>query len=529
MVERPRGTNDWGPEDMAKRRFVESRFIQLAESFGFREVSTPTFESLELFTAKSGRGIVKELYAFKDQGGRALALRPEFTASILRFYVSSLRSRPKPLKLYTTGNAFRYEEPQRGRYREFSQLNAEIIGGAALPSDAEALALAIGTMRAIGLKQVKARIGNIGILRSYLPFPPADQGLVLHSLDKRNFPMLEAELARLGRKDLASPLRKVIELSGDASVLDDAAKILGASAKEGLAYLRDLAGLLDDYGIRRSDYAFAMGVVRGLDYYTGMVFEIDSPNLGAEKQVGGGGAYRLAEVFGGEAVAQTGFALGLDRLVMSAEAERTIEPPRPLDAYIVPVGDGSRKTAMQILTSLRAAGPGAAAVGETRFPEEPIPAREHLVDHPEVLVHVLAELGPPHLQDMPRPSGPGLHLLEHPSFVVAPQDRRDLRHDVAPHAFFEDLMAPLFDGHRQALVVPRIEGRARFLPLQEIGDVVPHHRLAVPHQGRDIVLARGLDQFRLVVVRDVPGVEVDALEGEHPVRGDAVVADWHRI
>src|SRR5438552_4298929 len=358
MFERPRGTNDWGPEDMAKRRFVESRFIQLAESFGFREVSTPTFESLELFTAKSGPGIAKELYAFKDQGGRDLALRPEFTASILRFYVSSLRSRPKPLKLYTTGNAFRYEEPQRGRYREFSQLNAEIIGGAALPSGAEALALAIGTMRAIGLKQVQARIGNIGILRSYLPFSPADQGVVLHSLDKRNFPMLEAELGRLGRKDLASPLRKVIELSGDASVLDDASKILGASAKEGLAYLRDLAGLLDDYGIRRSDYAFDLGVVRGLDYYTGMVFEIDSPNLGAEKQVGGGGAYRLAEVFGGEAVAQTGFALGLDRLVMSAEAERTIEPPRPLDAYIVPVGDGSRKKAIQILTSLRDAGLG---------------------------------------------------------------------------------------------------------------------------------------------------------------------------
>src|SRR6059036_3219138 len=112
MFERPRGTNDWGPEDMAKRRFVESRFVQLAESFGFREVSTPTFESLDLFTAKSGQTIVRELYAFKDQGGRDLALRPEFTASILRFYVSDLRSRPKPLKLYSTGNVFRYEEPQ---------------------------------------------------------------------------------------------------------------------------------------------------------------------------------------------------------------------------------------------------------------------------------------------------------------------------------------------------------------------------------------------------------------------------------
>src|SRR5213592_3147361 len=359
MFERPRGTNDWGPEDMAKRRFVESRFIELAESFGFREVSTPTFESLELFTAKSGPAIVRELYAFKDQGGRDLALRPEFTASILRFYVSDLRSRPKPLKLYSTGNVFRYEEPQKGRYREFAQVNAEIIGGAPLASDGEALALGIGTMRAIGLKQVKARIGNIGILRGFLPFAPADQAVVLHSLDKRNFAMLDAELARLGRKDLAAPLRKLVELSGDASVLNDAGKVLGESAKEGLDYLRDLAGLLDDYGISRSDYAFDMGVVRGLDYYTGMVFEIDSPNLGAEKQVGGGGAYRLAEVFGGEPVAQTGFALGLDRLVMAAEAEGTLEAPRPLDAYIVPVGDTARKRAIQVRTSLRAEGLGA--------------------------------------------------------------------------------------------------------------------------------------------------------------------------
>ena len=352
MVERPRGTNDWGPQDMAKRRFVESRFIQLAESFGFREVSTPTFESLELFTAKSGLGIVRELYAFKDQGGRDLALRPEFTASILRFYVSSLRSLPKPLKLYTAGNAFRYEEPQKGRYREFYQLNAEIIGGASLPSDAEAVALAIGTMRAIGLKQVKARIGNIGVLRSFLPFSPTDQSIVLHSLDKRNFPMLDAELARLGRKDLSTPLRKLVELSGDASILNDAAKVLGGASTEGLDYLRDLAGFLDDYGVSRSDYTFDMGVVRGLDYYTGMVFEIDSPNLGSEKQVGGGGAYSLAEVFGGERVAQTGFALGLDRLVMAAEAEGTTEAAQALDAYVIPIGNEMRKRASQVVSML---------------------------------------------------------------------------------------------------------------------------------------------------------------------------------
>src|SRR2546427_8186844 len=196
VFERPRGTNDWGPEDMAKRRFVESRFIQLAESFGFREVSTPTFESLELFTAKSGPAIVRELYAFKDQGGRDLALRPEFTASILRFYVSDLRSRPKPLKLYSTGNVFRYEEPQKGRYREFSQVNAEIIGGAPLPPDAEAPPLGIGTIRASGVGQGEGRARTNGDLRRYFPFAPPDQAGGFDFLRKTEFSMFGAALGR---------------------------------------------------------------------------------------------------------------------------------------------------------------------------------------------------------------------------------------------------------------------------------------------------------------------------------------------
>ncbi len=171
--------------------------------------------------------------------------------------------------------------------------------------------------------------------------------------------MLDGELARLGKKDLSEPLRQVIGLRGGVKVLDEAAEILSGAGKEGFDALRRLASLLASYGVARSDYSFDMGVVRGLDYYTGMVFEIDSPNLGAEKQVGGGGAYSLAEVFGGERVVQTGFALGLDRLVMAAEAEGTIEPARAVDAYIVPIGDAAQAKAIEVLTSLRAAGLGA--------------------------------------------------------------------------------------------------------------------------------------------------------------------------
>src|SRR5256885_16525861 len=154
--------------------------------------------------------------------------------------------------------------------------------------------------------------------------------------------MPDADLARLGRPDLAKSLRSLVEVSGDVSVLDKAAKILAGAGSAGLEYLRKIADLLDAYGVSRKDYAFDMGVVRGLDYYTGMVFEIDSPNLGAEKQVGGGGAYNLAEVFGGERIAQTGFALGLDRLLLSAQGEKTIAPPPPLDADVAPLGAGAQ-------------------------------------------------------------------------------------------------------------------------------------------------------------------------------------------
>ncbi len=356
MFERPRGTNDWGPDDMPKRRFVESAFVRTAEGFGFREIQTPIFESLDLFTAKSGPGVVDELYAFKDKGGRDVALRPEFTASILRFYVSELRSLPKPVKVYCYGPAFRYEEPQKGRYREFEQVDIEIIGGATLPSDAETLAVAIGTMRAIGLKSIRARIGHIGMLRAYLPFGPADQAKVLHALDKKNFALLEEELARLQRPDLADPLKRLVALHGDASVLDQAREILGGKGTDAFDYLRTLAAQLQAYGITPAEFEFDMGVVRGLDYYTGMVFELDSPNLGAEKQVGGGGAYTLAEVFGGEAVFQTGFALGVDRLVLAAEAEGVFGTPKGIDAYVVPIGESTRPRAVEILTALRAAG-----------------------------------------------------------------------------------------------------------------------------------------------------------------------------
>ncbi len=352
--EPPRGTNDFGPEEMARRRAVESALRDAAHRFGFREIATPTFEHLDLFTAKSGPGIVEELYAFKDKGGRDIALRPEFTASIVRFYVSELRNLPKPVKVFSVGSVFRYEEPQKGRYREFTQFNAEVIGAPALQGDAEVIALAIECLRSVGVKDVAVRIGHIGMLRAYLKLPPEDQGKVLHWLDKRNFPALKEELARLRMEGLEAPLREYIDLKGGPEVLDRGAAILQGGGKEGFDYLKKLAARLRAYGIE--DVTYDLGVVRGLDYYTGMVFEVDSPNLGAERQVMGGGAYTLAELFGGEPVPQTGFAFGLDRVVLAAQAEGVTLPVPRLDCYVVPIGDSQQARALEALNALRRAG-----------------------------------------------------------------------------------------------------------------------------------------------------------------------------
>jgi len=146
-----------------------------------------------------------------------------------------------------------------------------------------------------------------------------------------------------------------------------------------------------------------------------------------------------------------------------------------------------------------------------------------------VFVHVLPEFLAAHLEDVPRATGAGLHLLEDPSLLVALEDRRDLRDDVPPDALLEDLMAPVLQRDREALLPPRVQGRLGPGLFQEVRDVVPHDGFPLPDQGRDVVLAAGLEDFLSVVVRRVLRVELDALEGKHAIRGDAVVADIHRI
>lgn len=355
MIERPRGTRDFRPEEMEKRRYVESIFRKTAESFGFREIMTPTFERAELFVARSGPQIVEDMYLFKDKAGREIVLRPEMTAPTIRFFVNDLQKEPKPLKLYYFGNCFRYERPQQGRYREFFHFGAEIIGASPRSADAECIALALTSLENAGLAQFKTRIGNVAILRKLIDLPRDQQAECLRFMDKKDFDGLKEQLERLNRDDLYHRVESLMELRGGTAILDEARELLrGKGCDEEIDYLAGLGRELRSYGIER--YDFDLGVVRGLDYYAGMVFEVDSPVLGAESQICGGGSYSLSTILGGEEIFSTGFAVGFDRVVLALEREGRDIPTKKVEVFVVPIGDSARDKALEVLQQIRREG-----------------------------------------------------------------------------------------------------------------------------------------------------------------------------
>ena len=349
-IQAPRGTRDFLPDEMERRRFYEGKLRHTAGTFGFREVETPIFEDAELFILRSGPNVLKELYNFKDKGDRELALRPEMTAPAIRMFVNNMSNDPKPIKIFYFGQCFRYERPQSGRYREFFQFGAELIGSATPETDAEVISMAAAMIKNLGLREYRIRIGHIGVLRQRI----ADMGVpkertaeVLQKLDKKLYDEARPILEEMGvpTQDMED-LFELTETVGGVEVLD---RVPGEAGD----YLRQVVAFLDAMGVR--DLEIDLGVVRGLDYYTGMVFEAEAPSLGAEKQICGGGSYTLSELFGGERVFSTGFAIGFDRILLAMEKEGQTYEPKGIDAYVVSVSEDMRVKAAGIVAMLRAA------------------------------------------------------------------------------------------------------------------------------------------------------------------------------
>lgn len=394
MIQRPRGTRDFVPDEAYRRSYVRGRMVDVLERWGYREIVTPTFEQMELFTLKSGEGVVEEIYSFKDKGGRDLALRPELTAPVMRMYSSELHNAAKPQRLYYYGNCFRYERPQRGRFREFWQLGVELIGGRQADSEAEVIALADGIIRTAGI-QGDLHVGYLGLIRAMLKkLSPEHRPGIMRMIDKKEREALsdkiqEIEATHLGLLELIDmkgkgALDRAEEISRDLAKIPDAdgmsprqasdsstLKAPEASLQEsapikdggrgsartgrevkavlGLEGFREMIELLRAYGVEATvDFE----IVRGLEYYTGTVFEIYASGLGAQSQICGGGTYELASLFGGRETPSTGFGLGFDRIMEVVE-----NVPKRRSPVVLAYTPDVRKEALMLAKEIRSSVP----------------------------------------------------------------------------------------------------------------------------------------------------------------------------
>jgi len=351
VFERPRGVRDFGPGEMGGRLHVESVLLGTFRSFGYRRVQTPTFEFLELFSAKSGADISEHLYVFDDKGGRKLCLRPEATAQVARMYSSELRNLQKPLRLCYVSPMFRYEEPQKGRYREFWQAGVELIGASGPEADAETVCLAGECLRRLGLK-ARIRVSHIGVLRELLNLQglgETEQNRIIHLLDKGDYKTVQESI-----RD--SPLIRLLDVRGSGESVDVALKLVpDGAAKRMLEDMKRTLNLLDAAGIT---YEVDFSMARGLDYYTGLVFDAKVEGLGAQNQVCGGGRYdNLIGLFGGPQTPAVGFAFGLDRLIDSMESQSINMAGYAPDAYVICASEDVRTQAFAIADKLRKEAP----------------------------------------------------------------------------------------------------------------------------------------------------------------------------
>ena len=357
-ISRPRGTRDFLSKEMKQRKYVENTLRRVFENYGYGEIKTPIFEDLKLFTEKSGEAIKEEIYHFKDKGERDLALRPELTAPVARLYLNELQRHAKPIKMYYFGSCFRYERPQAGRFRQFWQFGCELIGGKSPEAEAEVIAMAAHALEEMGLKDYKFHIGNLGIIRSLLKdaeVPDDEQQQIMGIIDKGEVEELETLLNKLNvSASLKEILLKLIGIKGHNEVIDEVRGIIKncKGAFKSLNDLEELLNLLETFGF--TNYIVDLGIARGLDYYTGIVFEIYVHGLGAQKQISGGGTYNLIEIFGGEAVESTGFAFGFDRVMEALKIQKAEIPLEGhVNVFVAPLSNDMREQAFKIAQNLR--------------------------------------------------------------------------------------------------------------------------------------------------------------------------------
>ncbi|MFF7799574.1 histidine--tRNA ligase [Streptomyces olivaceus] len=344
----PRGTYDLLPPDSAKYLAVREAIAAPLRDSGYGYIETPGFENVELFARGVGEStdiVTKEMYVFETRGGDRLALRPETTASVLRAVLEANlhKTGNLPVKVWYSGSQYRYERPQKGRYRHFSQVGAEAIGAEDPALDAELIILADQSYRALGLRNFRILLNSLGDQECRPVYRAALQDF-LRGLDLDEETLRRAEI---------NPLRVLDDKRPDVQKqLTDAPLLRDYLCDACKAYHEEVRELITAAGVVFEDDP---KLVRGLDYYTRTTFEFVHDGLGSQSAVGGGGRYDgLSEMIGGPSLPSVGWALGVDRTVLALEAEGVeLDIPSATSVFAVPLGEEARRILFAKVTELR--------------------------------------------------------------------------------------------------------------------------------------------------------------------------------
>ena len=348
----PRGTYDILPAQAVRWQALEGIIDATCSRFGYGEIRTPIFESTDVFVRTIGEGtdiVDKEMYTFDDRAGRSLTLRPELTAPVVRAALEHSLLQTLPLKLYYRGPFFRYERPQKGRYRQAHQFGVECFGVAAPHADAEIIALALEVLSAAGIRDLTTELNSMGCPECR----PAYRAATIEHFNRHASELSETSKARLQ----TNPLRILDSKDPvDRALIDAAPVITDFLCAQCMAHFEGTQATLRAMGI-----AFTLNhrIVRGLDYYTRTVFEITSNALGAQSAVCGGGRYDgLVETMGGPPTPGVGFGMGMDRLLIVAEAAGSSLglSDRTLDVAFVALDGASLTALVPVMHAVRRAG-----------------------------------------------------------------------------------------------------------------------------------------------------------------------------